>query len=72
MVIYDYKKLRGAIKEVFESQAQFALAMGMSESTLSLKLNNKAEWTQDEMVLAMKLIGRPLDEINVYFFTHLV
>lgn len=69
---YDYRKLKGAIKEEFENQQAFAMAMGMGESTLSLKLNNKAEWSQDEMTSAMLLLKRPLEQLPVYFFTHLV
>ena len=46
---FDYSKLRGKIKEVFGTQDKFAKALGISRATLSLKLNNISEFTQQEM-----------------------
>ena len=69
---YDYSELQGDIRKVFGTQGAFAKAMGMAESTLSLKLNNNAEWSQEEMVLAVKLLNEETDKIKPYFFTHLV
>ena len=37
---YDYSKLLGRITEKYGTQAQFSGAMGMSERSLSLKLNS--------------------------------
>ena len=70
--IYDYSELLGDIKKVFGAQSAFAKAMGMAESTLSLKLNNKAEWSQDEMTLAVKLLNAEAYKVRPYFFTHKV
>lgn len=70
--IYDYSELLGDIKKVFGAQSAFAKAMGMAESTLSLKLNNKAEWSQDEMTLAVKLLKAETYKVRPYFFTHKV
>ena len=67
---YNYSELQGAIKKVFGVQSAFAKAMGMADSTLSLKLNNKAEWSQEEMFLAVKLLGEDSSMIKPYFFTH--
>lgn len=69
---YDYSKLNGKIREVFGTQAAFADAMDMGNSTLSLKLNNKAEWSQDEMEAAMDLLKIPRKSVRTYFFTHKV
>ncbi len=65
----DYSKLRGKIRELFSTQADFARALGLSESALSQKLNNHSEWTHIEMVRACGLLGVPVSEINLYFFT---
>lgn len=70
--IYDYSELLGDIKRVFGAQSAFAKAMGMAESTLSLKLNNKAEWSQEEMFLAVCLLKADVSKVRPYFFTHLV
>ena len=68
--MYNYSKIKGAIKEKFDNQAQFAEALGIGESTLSLKLNNKTEWTQGEMVAALNLLGISVDQVEDYFFAH--
>ena len=39
---FDYSKLLGRIKEYGFTQESLALAIGMSVSTLSFKLNSKA------------------------------
>lgn len=69
---YDYSELLGDIKRVFGAQTAFAKAMGMAESTLSLKLNNKAEWSQDEMMLAINLLQAEVSKVRPYFFTRMV
>lgn len=69
---YDYSELLGDIKRVFGAQSAFAKAMGMAESTLSLKLNNKAEWSQEEMMLAVSLLNAEHSKVGPYFFTRKV
>lgn len=66
---FDYSKLRGKIKEVFGTQEHFANAMGMSNTSVSLKLNNQREWTQREIDKAAKLLDIEDYEITLYFFT---
>lgn len=58
--MFDYSKVRGKIREKFNTQDEFASAMGFSKTTLSYKLNNKVEWTQKEIEKA---------EIPLYFLT---
>ncbi len=65
---YNYSKLNGRITEKFGTQAEFAKAMKLSERSISLKLNNKVEWKQDEILRASKLLGFPQIEIPNYFF----
>ncbi len=69
---FNYNKLKGSIREKYGKQEDFAAAMGIGLSTLNLKLNNKAEWTQEEMMVAMNLLETPLTEIQDYFFSQLV
>ena len=66
---FDYSKLLGKIKEVFDTQGKFAIAMGVGLSSLNQKLNNKAEFSQNEMKRACELLGVNENEIPVYFFT---
>lgn len=66
---YDYTKLNGRIVEKCGTQAIFAERMGLSERTISLKLNNKVAWKQPEMQKAAFVLNFPETDIQVYFFT---
>lgn len=66
---YNYRKLKGKIVEVFANQATFAEKIGLSERSLSLKLNGKIDWKQSEIVKAITLLGIDKGEIDLYFFT---
>lgn len=66
---YNYAKLLGRIVEVFGTQAKFSAAMGISEHTISAKLNGKVEWKQGEISAACALLGIPDKDIHVHFFT---
>lgn len=66
---YDYAKLNGRIIEKCGTQAVFAERMGLSERTVSLKLNNKVAWKQPEMQKAAEILEFPESEIQPYFFT---
>lgn len=65
---HNYSKLNGKIAEVFGTQFRFADAMELSERTISLKLNNKIEWKQNEIAKACELLGIPITSIPTYFF----
>lgn len=68
-MVFDYSRLRGKIKEVYNTQEAFCVAMGISERTLSLKLNNLRAWSQKEILKACRLLSIPDVEIPLYFFT---
>ena len=65
---YNFSKLNGKIVEVFGTQLAFAEAMGLSEMTISKKMNGKRPWKQTDMAKACKLLGFPISEIPDYFF----
>ena len=66
---FNYSKLRGRIREIFNTQEKFANAMGISTTSLSAKLNNKVEFDQSEINQAMKLLKINGEDIPAYFFT---
>lgn len=66
--MFDYSKLLGRIKEKFGSNSNFALSMKISERSMSLKLNNKVEWKQNEIARAKKLLNIADEELYYYFF----
>lgn len=66
---FNYSKLNGKIVEIFTTQSNFARAMGVSDRTISLKLNNKRSWRQDEIQRALQLLGLSSRDIQPYFFS---
>jgi hypothetical protein len=66
---FDYSRLRGKIREVFGTQAEFTNGLGINNTTLSAKLNNYTQWNQQEIVRACELLNIDLSEIPAYFFT---
>ena len=65
---YDYSKLLGKIKEVFSNQENFANAIGISRTTLNLKLNGKGKFSQEEMAKSIEVLGIPQKDLPEYFF----
>lgn len=64
---YDYRKLRGRIREKFGTQAEFSRNIGLSEVSVSNKLNNVVDWGQDEMESAIVALDIPFSDIHSYF-----
>lgn len=69
---FDYSKLNGKITEVYGTQYNFADAMGLSERSVSLKLNGKRRWKQQEIVNACNLLKIGIEQIPAYFFAEKV
>ena len=67
-VEYDYRCLSGKIVEKFGTQAAFSKEMGLSERSVSLKINNKVPFTQREITRAMELLCIPRRDVCRYFF----
>lgn len=68
----DYSKLLGRITEKFGTQAEFANSMGVSERSISLKLNNKVSWKDSEISKAVDILGLNPKDIPSYFFKYKV
>ncbi|WP_105100335.1 DUF739 family protein, partial [Streptococcus suis] len=71
-MVKDFSKLSGRIVEKFVTQSNFAVAMGLSERSISLKLNGKVSWKDDEIEKAIKLLELAVEDIPKYFFTRKV
>lgn len=67
--MFDYSKLYGRIKEVYGSQEAFADAMGISRTNVSELLNGKVHWKPDKVAKACDLLGIPLTEAHLFFYT---
>lgn len=66
---FDYSKLLGRIKECGFTQESLAKHIGIAESSLCLKLNNKANFRHREIFLICEALQIATSEIGVYFFT---
>ena len=67
-MVYTYDKLRGRIVEKFGSQSKFAEFIGVSEVTVSKKMNGKVQFDQDDIVLWCDALNIPIMEAGNYFF----
>lgn len=66
---WDYSMLRGKIREVCETQDNFADLLGIGRVSLSQRLNNRLEFSQNEIFKTCDILGIPQDKITKYFFT---
>lgn len=64
----DYSALLGRIVEKCGTQLNFAKAIGLSERTVSLKLNNHIPWKNTEIIAAMEILNIQSDKVEKYFF----
>ena len=68
-LIFDYSKLCGRIIEKCGNHREFAKAINVSPTTLSLKLNNKTYFSQAEIQRAIPVLGIEPGSVYRYFFT---
>lgn len=71
-VNYNYSKLKGRIIEKYGTNSAFAVELGLSHTSLSMKLNNKVPFSQREIDKACELLGISGSDIKAYFFTQFV
>jgi len=67
----DYTLLTQLIVEKFGKHYAFAAAIGLSEKTLSQKLNNNAAWNQKEIHKAMMLLETDALTVDELFFNYI-
>ncbi|MCC4121327.1 DUF739 family protein [Lactococcus lactis] len=67
-IIFDYSKLRGRIKERYESEAKFSVEARISQASLSSKLNNKTYFNPEDILRILKILDIPDEEAKLYFF----
>ena len=63
-------KVKGRIVELGLNQQDVAKAMGLSQSTLSLKINNARPMALSEVEELAKLLQLKFPEYEAYFFYH--
>lgn len=66
---FDLNKLKGLMKEKNMTQEDIANSIRISKSTLNLKLNGNALFSQSEIYLISNLLSIPGEQYKEYFFT---
>lgn len=69
---FEYSGLIRLIRFKFDTQDNFAKALGIGRVTLSARLNNKCNFSQGEILRASKLLEISKKEIPEYFFNEKV
>lgn len=67
---YDYRKLRGRIKEKFGTQSEFSKKLGLSEVSVSNKLNNIVDWGRKKWRMLYLYLKFPI-LISMHIFLHM-
>ena len=65
---YDYSRLIGRMREKGYTQEKMARALGISETSLNHRLNNRLSFRQDEIASASNILSIPMQQIEEYFF----
>ena len=69
---FDYRKLRERIRERFETEEEFAKALGLTNVALSRKLRNEGDFTRGQMIRAASLLKIDAVSLPEYFFVERV
>ena len=68
-MVFDYSKLLGRIRECGFTQESLAKHINIANSSMCLKLNNKAHFRHSEIFLICEALKIASSEVGVYFFT---
>lgn len=66
---FKYAKLRGRIVEKYGTQGRFAEAIGISENSLSKKMNCITGLSQDDILLWSDLLDIDKSEFGDFFYS---
>lgn len=67
---FEYAKLKGRIVEKYGTREKFADIIGLSTTSLSLKLNGKTSFSQSDILLWCRALDIDVKkEAGQYFFT---
>lgn len=66
---YEYRKLKARIVEVFGTQGKLAEALGITETTVSSKMNGHSEFSKRDMEQWGAALKIAVTDFGDYFFT---
>lgn len=64
----DYRRLKGRIVEIFGTQSEFAVFLGITEQTVSNKLSGRSDFTRADILLWANALQIDTAHIAYYFF----
>lgn len=71
-IVFDFSFLRGRIRELYQTEKNFAKVLknniGMSSGAFNNKINGKSSFTDVEIFVICQLLDIPLEKVNLYFF----
>ena len=71
-IIFDFSFLRGRIRELYQTEKNFAKVLnnniGMSVGAFSNKINGKTNFSDVEIFVICQLLNIPLEKASLYFF----
>jgi hypothetical protein len=65
---YNYAKLTGRTAELGLTSQKVAVAAGMTPTTYCIKLGNRGEFKQNEIVRIMDVLKIDAEDVGLYFF----
>lgn len=69
MYNFTYAKLKGRIVEKYGSQKQFAKAAGISNVTVSMKLNGQKSFSQKDIINWSALLDIDLHDVGDFYYS---
>lgn len=67
--MFNYSKLLGRMREFGYTQEKLARAIGLNESTLNAKLNNKGYFSNYHIDKICEVLDISKEEIGSYFYS---
>ncbi len=67
-IIFDFSELEGKIKQYYGTQDEFAKAIPMSLSSFNQKINNKVDFSNQNIKKMATLLHIETDDIGRIFF----
>lgn len=65
---YEYRRLKGRIIEKYGTMGEFAKEIGISQNSLSKKMNCKTGISQEDIELWSKLLDISPDDYGAFYF----
>ena len=69
---YDYRKLRGRIREVFGTEGEYAKQINRSQNYLTNVFNGKSYFSQRDITVGADALSIAESDIGCYFFAKMV